>query len=126
MKILNFYLILIVLLWGCSSKDQSKLNNELRQDAAQKRQTIKLDYSQKWTEFFNDTRQGNPYITNFDFAANANPQNFAIVQDNDLVMLFANRHGVQTFDGTEWKMVDTPNMPITLVKDDETGKSKSL
>lgn len=49
---------------------------------------------------------GNPYITNFSPKEyGENPQNWAILQDEDGLMYFGNTHGLLVFDGISWELV---------------------
>jgi serine phosphatase RsbU (regulator of sigma subunit) len=41
-------------------------------------------------------------------------QNWAICQDNNNVMLFANRRGILTFDGQDWDFINIPVIPYSL------------
>jgi serine phosphatase RsbU (regulator of sigma subunit)/ligand-binding sensor domain-containing protein len=67
-------------------------------------------------------QSGNPFITNFLLSDYIDKENWSIVQDNNGVMLFANRKGILCFDSEEWSLVRTPNFPYTLVKDDKSEK----
>ena len=52
------------------------------------------------------SQEGSSYITNFNLSETVySNQNWSIVQDNDEVMLFANRRGVLTYDGAFWKEI---------------------
>lgn len=66
---------------------------------------------------------GAPFITNY-FLSNVavDPQNWDIAQSNDELMLFANRQGILTFDGSEWAFVETPDIPYSIKS--EPGKTR--
>src|SRR5512144_2509372 len=54
-------------------------------------------------------QRGLPFITNYttdDYKADL--QNWAIVQDNQGVMSFANNSGILQFDGSSWRLIKTP------------------
>jgi serine phosphatase RsbU (regulator of sigma subunit) len=65
---------------------------------------------------------GSPYITNYQLSDFIDKENWAIIQDNDNVMLFANRKGILLFDSHDWDLARTPDIPYTMVKDDKSGK----
>lgn len=67
-------------------------------------------------------QDGNSFITNYQLSeADIDNQNWAIEQDNDRVMLFANRRGVLSYDGVEWQLIKTPTFPFSIVKDTASG-----
>jgi signal transduction histidine kinase/DNA-binding response OmpR family regulator len=54
-------------------------------------------------------QKGLPFITNYttdDYKASL--QNWAIIQDNQGVMYFANNSGILQFDGSSWRLIKTP------------------
>jgi len=61
-------------------------------------------------------QKGTPFITHFDEAKKIESQNWAISQDDQNVMLFANRKGILSFDGHAWKLISLPYIPFTLKK----------
>ena len=63
---------------------------------------------------------GRPFITNYPpNLHNANPQNWAIQQDNRGVMYFGNSDGILEYDGHNWRLIKTPknNVVRSLAKD---------
>lgn len=58
---------------------------------------------------------GSPFITNYYLTGIViDPQNWDIEQSADELMLFANRRGVLTFDGTEWTFIETKDIPYVI------------
>jgi serine phosphatase RsbU (regulator of sigma subunit) len=68
--------------------------------------------------FFSDVfaQEGTPYITHFKESKEIESQNWSISQDDQNVMLFANRKGVLTFDGQNWDLLKLPYIPFALKK----------
>jgi class 3 adenylate cyclase/ligand-binding sensor domain-containing protein len=68
-------------------------------------------------------QEGSSYITNFNLSESVySNQNWAIVQDNDEVMLFANRRGVLTYDGASWNEISLPDIIFSMVADPQKGR----
>ena len=61
-------------------------------------------------------QEGTPYITNFKESKEIETQNWAISQDAQNVMLFANRRGIITYDGQNWDLIKIPYIPFALKK----------
>lgn len=61
-------------------------------------------------------QEGTPYITNFKESKEIETQNWAISQDEENVMLFANRRGIIAYDGQNWELVKIPYIPFALKK----------
>ncbi|MCB2195048.1 MAG: SpoIIE family protein phosphatase [Bacteroidetes bacterium] len=61
-------------------------------------------------------QDGTPFITHFKEAKEIESQNWSISQDNQNVMLFANRKGLLTFDGHKWDLHELPYIPFALKK----------
>ncbi|MCK4663318.1 MAG: SpoIIE family protein phosphatase [Bacteroidales bacterium] len=68
------------------------------------------------------SQNGNPYITNFDIIDDFDNQNWAVSQDENGIMLFANRMGILTFDSKEWELVQTSDFPYSIKKDIYSNK----
>lgn len=67
-------------------------------------------------------QDGNSFITNYQLSeSDIDNQNWAIEQDNDRVMLFANRRGILSYDGVEWQLIKTPTFPFSILKDTASG-----
>jgi len=68
--------------------------------------------------FFSDVfaQEGTPYITHFKESKEIESQNWSISQDNQNVMLFANRKGILAFDGQNWDLLKLPHIPFALKK----------
>lgn len=63
-------------------------------------------------------QEGSSYITNFNLSESIySNQNWAIVQDNDEVMLFANRRGILTYDGASWNEIGLPDIIFSMIAD---------
>jgi serine phosphatase RsbU (regulator of sigma subunit) len=69
-----------------------------------------------------DAQKGSPMLSNFIQSRNIENQSWAICQDDNLVMLFANRKGILTFDGEEWQTIRIPAIPYALQKNPQNGK----
>ena len=59
-------------------------------------------------------QQGAPLLTNFKESSEIENQSWAICQDDNNVMLFANRRGILTFDGQSWNFIPIPTIPYTI------------
>ncbi|HRW62547.1 MAG TPA: hypothetical protein P5132_03620, partial [Bacteroidales bacterium] len=66
--------------------------------------------------FKTQAQDGNPYITNFKESKEIEKQNWSITQDNQNIMLFANRKGIITFDGQSWDLIKIPHIPFVVKK----------
>ena len=68
-------------------------------------------------------QEGSSYITNFNLSESVySNQNWAIVQDNDEVMLFANRRGMLTYDGALWQEISLPDIIFSMVSDPQKNR----
>ncbi len=68
---------------------------------------------------FNNTtlaQDGTPFITHFKECKEIETKNWSISQDNQNVMLFANRKGIITFDGQNWNLIKLPFIPFAISK----------
>ncbi len=59
-------------------------------------------------------QEGTPFITHFEEVKKLETQNWNICQTNEGIMLFANRRGILTFDGHEWKNIKIPYIPFAV------------
>ena len=59
-------------------------------------------------------QEGSSLLTNFKESNEIENQNWAICQDDNNVMLFANRLGILTFDGKDWNSILVPTIPYSL------------
>jgi serine phosphatase RsbU (regulator of sigma subunit) len=59
-------------------------------------------------------QQGAPLLTNFKENNEIENQSWAICQDDNNVMLFANRRGILTFDGKDWNLIPIPTIPYSI------------
>src|SRR5450759_314893 len=59
-------------------------------------------------------QQGAPLLTNFKESIEIENPSWAICQDDNNVMLFANRRGILTFDGQSWNFIPVPTIPYSL------------
>ncbi|MBN2520092.1 MAG: SpoIIE family protein phosphatase [Bacteroidales bacterium] len=62
------------------------------------------------------SQDGSPYIVNYEIDKKYNLRNWAIIQDHNQIMFFANRKGILTFDGHEWDLISLPSLPLVLKK----------
>ncbi len=62
------------------------------------------------------SQKGSPYIVNYEIDKKYNLRNWAIIQDHNQIMFFANRKGILTFDGNEWDLISLPSLPLVLKK----------
>ena len=61
-------------------------------------------------------QRGSPLLTHFTESRETENQSWAICQDENKVMLFANRKGILAFDGQEWKTIRITTIPYTMKK----------
>ena len=64
----------------------------------------------------------NLYINNFRLEKSGDNQIFDITHDNNGLMLFANSKGIYSFDGTNWQIIKTPDIPFSFSEQTKTGK----
>ena len=57
---------------------------------------------------------GAPLLTHFEESRDIENQSWAICQDEDRVMLFANRKGILSFDGEEWSPLKLSVIPFAM------------
>ncbi len=62
------------------------------------------------------SQDGTPFITHFKECKEIETQNWSISQDDQNIMLFANRKGILTFDGQRWEIIKLPFIPFALNK----------
>lgn len=59
-------------------------------------------------------QEGAPLLSNYKESREIENQNWAICQDDNDVMLFANRRGILTFDGQRWNFIRIPTIPYSI------------
>jgi serine phosphatase RsbU (regulator of sigma subunit) len=59
-------------------------------------------------------QEGVPLLTHFRNSREIEDQSWAICQDRNKVMLFANRKGILAFDGKDWQPVRMPLTPLSM------------
>jgi serine phosphatase RsbU (regulator of sigma subunit) len=59
-------------------------------------------------------QNGAPLLSHYQESREIENQNWAICQDENNVMMFANRRGVLTFDGQDWNLIKMPAVPYSL------------
>jgi serine phosphatase RsbU (regulator of sigma subunit) len=59
-------------------------------------------------------QEGASLLTNFKESNEIENQSWAISQDDNNVMLFANRRGILSFDGQGWNFISIPTIPYSL------------
>jgi len=67
-------------------------------------------------------QEGAPFLTHFKESREIENQSWAICQDINHVMLFANRKGILSFDGQDWLSVRIPTIPFSMKEDPVSGK----
>jgi len=67
-------------------------------------------------------QQGSPLLTNFTESREIENQSWAICQDENNIMLFANRKGILTFDGQDWTTITMPVVPYAMQKNPANGR----
>lgn len=67
-------------------------------------------------------QEGAPLLTHFKESRELENQNWAICQDINHVMLFANRKGILSFDGQDWQSVHIPTIPFSMQANPADGK----
>ena len=68
-------------------------------------------------------QEGTPLSTNFSFGESSiDNESWAMAQDENGQMLFANRRGIVTFDGIKWTTISTPSIPLALHYDPQTSR----
>ncbi|HPY67231.1 MAG TPA: SpoIIE family protein phosphatase [Bacteroidales bacterium] len=67
-------------------------------------------------------QQGSPLLTHYTESRDIENQNWAICQDENGVMFFANRKGVLTFDGEEWSLIRLSTVPYSMKRNPGDGK----
>jgi len=66
--------------------------------------------------FATAAQQGSPFLTHFFESREIENQSWSICQDEDQLMLFANRKGISVFDGIAWNSLRIATIPYTLEK----------
>jgi hypothetical protein len=69
-----------------------------------------------------DAQQVSPMLSNFNPLRNIENQSWAICQDDNLVMFFANRKGILSFDGADYQTIRIPAIPYSIQKDPKDGR----
>jgi serine phosphatase RsbU (regulator of sigma subunit) len=67
-------------------------------------------------------QEGAPLLTHFKESREVENQSWAICQDINQMMLFANRKGILSFDGQDWLSVRIPTIPFSIQANPEDGK----
>ena len=67
-------------------------------------------------------QKGAPLLTNFKESSELENQSWAICQDINHVMLFANRKGISSFDGQDWLSIRIPTIPFSMQANPKNGK----
>jgi len=69
-----------------------------------------------------EAQDGGLLLTNFKESRDIENQNWAICQDINHVMLFANRKGILSFDGQDWLSVRIPVIPFSMKANNTNSK----
>ncbi|MCE5345853.1 MAG: SpoIIE family protein phosphatase [Bacteroidales bacterium] len=67
-------------------------------------------------------QEGSPLLTHFKESREIENQNWAICQDVNHVMMFANRKGILSFDGQNWLSIRMPVIPFSMQANPDDGK----
>ena len=70
-------------------------------------------------------QEGIPFMTNFYIPGGFSPQNWGMIQEENGAMLFANRRGILSFNGSDdegWKYLKPDIIPYSIAKDPHSGK----
>lgn len=62
----------------------------------------------------NFAQTGSPLLSHYREGTGVESQNWSICQDDNRIMMFANRRGILTFDGHNWDLIRLPIIPYTL------------
>jgi serine phosphatase RsbU (regulator of sigma subunit) len=60
------------------------------------------------------SQTGIPYITHFESQERYERYNWSVCQDDHNAMLFANRKGLRSYDGSEWHHIGIPHVPLKI------------
>ncbi|HEX2921905.1 MAG TPA: SpoIIE family protein phosphatase [Bacteroidales bacterium] len=69
-----------------------------------------------------NAQEGSPFLTHFREDRDIENQNWAICQDTNKMMLFANRKGILCFDGADWTPIRIPVTPMVMKINPSDGK----
>jgi serine phosphatase RsbU (regulator of sigma subunit) len=69
-----------------------------------------------------NAQKGSPVLSNFIQNRNIENQSWAICQDDNLVMLFANRKGIITYDGEDYQTIRIPAIPYSMQRNPNDGR----
>ncbi len=67
-------------------------------------------------------QEGAPLLTHVNESRDVENQNWAICQDPNHVMLFANMKGILSFDGQEWLSIRIPTIPFSMKSNPRDGR----
>jgi serine phosphatase RsbU (regulator of sigma subunit) len=62
-----------------------------------------------------NAQEGAVLLSHFQESREIENQSWAICQDGENTMLFANRRGIMTFDGNSWNLVRMPAVPYSII-----------
>jgi serine phosphatase RsbU (regulator of sigma subunit)/ligand-binding sensor domain-containing protein len=69
-----------------------------------------------------DAQRVSPMLSNFNPFRNIENQSWAICQDDNQVMFFANRKGILAFDGDDYQTIRIPAVPYSIQKNPKDGR----
>ena len=70
---------------------------------------------------FAAAQNGIPYITYIQTREGYEAENYAVCQDNQNTMLFANKKGLLRYDGNSWSRLTLPGLPISIKQNPENN-----
>jgi serine phosphatase RsbU (regulator of sigma subunit) len=59
-------------------------------------------------------QKGAPLLTHYKESREIENQSWSVCQDQNNVMIFANRRGIMTFDGQSWNIINMPAVPYVI------------
>ena len=71
--------------------------------------------------YISSSQTENLFINNFQLEKFGDNQIFDITHDTNGLMLFANSKGIFGFDGTNWQIIKTPDIPFSFSNQTQTG-----
>ncbi|RLD61638.1 MAG: hypothetical protein DRJ01_07555 [Bacteroidetes bacterium] len=82
---------------------------------------VSLLYVFLFNSYSNFGQTENLFINNFQLKKIGDNQIFDITHDSNGLMLFANSKGILSFDGINWQVIKTPDIPLSFSEQTETG-----
>ncbi len=129
MKTLVGIILIVLFVVSCDKTDIKDFTNKFTENTRlfvakdeKLDSVVRINKNERWLSWYQNGKVGNPHISHFTSPKAFDNQNWSITQDNNNVMLFANRRGILTFDGKEWGVIRMPEFPFVLRKEPKSGK----